>query len=387
MPSDFDEEKFFLLRKEGKTYISKVFTFGSHNTEKMRNVQMVMDGSDHLIVGEVEGSLCLRMTGEIRRTQVTALVSQDDKKVRRVTLQTFKNRADGSYATFEKDSFTFRGDELIRLNQFLTSIGFVDLSNRERFQIEDISQLDGPKAIIDASDSSLLTHIKKLSGSDRERLLDALASELSKDEVNIILGRKKAYAEMLSHIQRGDWAEKEWQDFFEREKWIFGYGLDYRIMRPFDREMVVGGASTDNREKPTTDFLMTFTDYTVLVELKRPDTPIFQDRKGGRAGTWRFSSDFMDAVSQVLEQKAQWLAFSQAVDHYDKAGAQKLEARTRNTKTILVIGSKAQFQGKENERDKTVMRDTFELFRQETRGIEILTFDELLERTKFILDE
>ena len=119
---------------------------------------------------------------------------------------------------------------------------------------------------------------------------------------------------MLSHIERGDWAEKEWQDFFEREKWIFGYGLDYRIMRPFGREMVVGGASTDNREKPTTDFLMTFTDYTVLVELKRPDTPIFQNRKGGRAGTWRFSSDFMDAISQVLEQKAQWLAFSQGVN-------------------------------------------------------------------------
>ena len=95
----------------------------------------------------------------------------------------------------------------------------------------------------------------------------------------------------------------------------------------------------------------------------------------------------MDAISQVLEQKAQWLSFSQTRDHYDKAGLQKLEARTRNAKTILVIGSKAEFQGQQNQRDQTIMRDTFELFRRETRGIEIVTFDELSERAKFILEE
>lgn len=387
MRNDFNEEKFFRLRKEGKTYISKVFTFNSHSTEKMRNVHMVMDGNDQILIGEIDGSLCLRLTGKKRKTQVTALVSQDEKRVKRVSLQTFQNRADGTYATTEKDSFTFRGDELKRLIEFLSSIGFIDFSNHGNFQIEDISQSDGPKAIIDGSDRSLLHHIKKLSGSERERLLDALASELSKDEVNIILGRKKAYAEMLHHIEKSDWAEKEWQDFFEKEKWIFGYGLDYRIMRTFDREMVVGGASTDNREKPTADFLMNFTDYTVLVEIKRPDTPIFQVKKRGRSGTWRFSTDFMDAISQVLEQKAQWLSFSQTGDHYDKNGSRKLEARTRNAKTIVVIGSKSQFEGPENHRDRTVMRDTFELFRRETRGIEILTFDELSERAKFILEE
>ena len=387
MSNEFDEEKFFRLRKEGKTYISKVFTFGSQSTEKIRNVHMVMEGSDQVLMGEIEGSLCLRLTGEKRKTQVTALISQDEKKVKRVALLTFKNRADGSYVTSEKDSFTFRGGELKRLMEFLSSIEFIDLTNQENFQIEDISQSHGPKAIIDASDRLLLHHIRKLSGTEREHLLADLASELSKDEVNILLGRKKAHAEMLAHIEKADWAEKEWQDFFEKEKWIFGYGLDYRIMRTFDREMVVGGASTDNREKPTTDFLMTFTDYTVLVELKRPDTQIFQERKGARAGTWRFSTDFMDAISQVLEQKAQWLAFSQTGDHYDKAGSQKLDARTRNAKTILVIGSKTEFKGQENERDQTIKRDTFELFRRETRGIEILTFDELSERAKFILEE
>ena len=30
-------------------------------------------------------------------------------------------------------------------------------------------------------------------------------------------------------------------------------------------------------------------------------------RRGGRAGTWEFSAELMSAISQVLEQKAEWL--------------------------------------------------------------------------------
>jgi hypothetical protein len=57
-----------------------------------------------------------------------------------------------------------------------------------------------------------------------------------------------------------DWSEVQWQEFFDREQWVFGYGLDYRVMRQFDREMTVGGGGTDNKNKPVTDYLMSFTD-------------------------------------------------------------------------------------------------------------------------------
>jgi antiviral defense system Shedu protein SduA len=136
----------------------------------------------------------------------------------------------------------------------------------------------------------------------------------------LLLGRRQALEEFKAQLGAKQWAETDWQSFFEAQSWVFGCGLDYRIMRPFDREMVVGTAGTDNRNKPTVDFLMTFTDYTVLVEIKKPTTPIFQKRTSGRAGTWRFSSDFMDAVSQVLEQKAEWLSAAQSSNHFDKVG-------------------------------------------------------------------
>jgi hypothetical protein len=89
-------------------------------------------------------------------------------------------------------------------------------------------------------------------------------------------------------------------------------------------------------------------------------------------------------VSQILEQKAEWLAFSQHGEHHNKAGTAKLLARTRNAKSVLVIGSAREFAASGNIRETTVMADTFELFRRECRSIDIVTFDELLERARFI---
>lgn len=377
-----DDADYFKLRKAGKTYISKVFQFDELHTERVRQVRMVLEGSDSVHFGEIDGAMCLRLTGGKRKTQVTALVTQDGQQVRRVSLQTYQSRKNDWIQGYEKEEFTFRDDEFARLVAFLRQIEFVDLSNEENFQIEDISQQAGPKAIIDASDRGIVEQIRLMDAGQRDAVFEALRGSLTSEEVNVLLGRRQGLEKFEEHLAAGDWAETDWQDFFEREHWVFGYGLDYRIMRHFGREMVVGsGGGTDNRDKPIVDFLATFTDYTVLVEIKRPDTKIFKPSKGGRAGTWDFSAEFTSAVSQIIQQKAEWLSFAQSQDHWNKDG-RKLTARTRNAKSVLIIGSRGEFG--DAIRDAQIMRDSFELFRQENRTIDILTFDELLERAEFI---
>ena len=377
-----DDGDYFKLRQAGKTYISKVFKFNEQDTERVRQVRMVLEGSDSLHFGEIEGAMCLRLTGEKRKTQVTAMVTQDNQQIRRVSLQTYQSRKNGWIQGYEKDEFTFRSDEFERLLAFLRQIEFLDLSNEENFQIADISQQAGPKTIIDASDRSIVEQVRRMDEEQRDAVLEALSGTLTSEEINVILGRRQGLEEFEKQLRTGEWAEADWQDFFEREQWIFGYSLDYRIMRQFGREMVVGsGGGTDNRNKPIVDFLGTLTDYTALVEIKRPDTKIFKPLKGGRAGTWEFSAEFIGAVSQIVQQKAEWSSFAQTQDHWNKDG-NKLAARTRNAKSILIVGSLVEFSG--NERDAHIMRDTFELFRQENRTIDILTFDELLERAEFI---
>ncbi|MFC7702047.1 Shedu immune nuclease family protein [Bradyrhizobium sp. GCM10028915] len=379
-----DDYNFFKLRRQAKTYITKVFRFNAWNTECVRQVRMVIEGNDRVHLGEIDGVMCLRLTGAVRKTQVSALVTQDDKKIKRLTLQTFKTRAGDWIEAVEKEEFSFRTDEFNRLLSFLHKIEFIDLSNSENFQIEDISTKAGPKAIIDASDREIVSRIKTMTEAQRNSLLQTLQQSLTPEEINILLGRKQGIQEYEEHIQLLDWSEVQWQDFFDREQWVFGYGLDYRMMRQFDREMTVGAGGSDNRNKPVIDFLMSFTDYTVLVEIKTPSTPIFATGRRGRAGTWEFSRDFMSAVSQIIEQKAEWLSFAQTGEHYNRSGTEHLTARTRNAKTILVIGSRDEFSKTAGLREANIMRDTFELFRRESRSIDIVTFDELLERARFI---
>jgi len=345
---------------------------------------MVIKGNGQIMLGEIDGAMCLRLTGNTRKTQVSALITQDDKKIKRLALQTFKTRAGDWIESIEKDEFTFRADEFTRLLGVLSQIEFIDLSNQENFQIEDISTKAGPKAIIDASERGIIDRIRSMPAGQRSGLLRALQASLTAEEINILLGRRQGLEKYEEHMRLGDWSEAQWQDFFEREQWVFGYGLDYRVMRQFGREMTVGAGGTDNQNKPMIDFLMSFTDYTVLVEIKKPATPIFRTRRGGRAGTWEFSPEFMSAVSQIIEQKAEWLSFAQAGEHFNKAGTEALSARTRNAKSILVIGSREEFSRAGNAREATVMHDTFELFRRESRSIDIVTFDELLERARFI---
>lgn len=382
--NDQSEYEYFKLRKSAKTYISKVFTFNERNPEPLRQVRMVLEGGDRVLLGEIDGSMCLRLSGNVRKTQVTAMVTQDHKQIKRLTLQTFKSRAGNWIEAVEKDEFTFRGDEFSRLLDFLAQIEFIDLSNEHNFQIEYISTEAGPKAIIDASDRAMIERIKNMTDAQRGTLFQALRRSLTDEEINILLGRKEGLEEFEAHLAAADWTEAQWQDFFDREQWVFGYGLDYRVMRQFDREMTVGGGGTDNQNKPVVDFLMSFTDYTVLVEIKRPSTPIFKTTRGGRAGTWEFSSEFMSAISQIIAQKAEWSVFAQTGQHFDKGGKNRLTARTKNARGILVIGSRNEFTDLQDARGANVKRDTFELFRRECRGIDIMTFDELLERARFI---
>jgi hypothetical protein len=82
--SQHSEYEFFKLRKAAKTYISKVFTFNKSSTERLRQVKMVIEGSDRVHLGEIDGVLCLRLTGNSRKTQVSALVTQDDNGIKRL---------------------------------------------------------------------------------------------------------------------------------------------------------------------------------------------------------------------------------------------------------------------------------------------------------------
>ena len=194
-------------------------------------------------------------------------------------------------------------------------------------------------------------------------------------------GEVKAYAEREG--VRTDQPEKAWQHFLGHNEWIFGFGLDYRFLGILQEETVVGSSDLAGRDAPVVDFVLGATHFTVLVEVKQPGTPLFGGSRA-RSGAWRLSTDLMESVSQILQQKADWLvkAATHAAGNYDRDGA-LIRHRTADPKCILVIGSDNAFSGSDMEREAKFR--TFELFRRDSRNIDIFTYSELFERAAFVV--
>src|SRR5260370_4273401 len=71
--------------------------------------------------------------------------------------------------------------------------------------------------------------------------------------------------------------ESWWQDFFERNKWIFGYGLNYKILKSVQIQPHYGGTNVTGKGAQRGDFLEhteAEVRFTVLVEIKKPDSEL-----------------------------------------------------------------------------------------------------------------
>lgn len=207
-----------------------------------------------------------------------------------------------------------------------------------------------------------------------------IKSRLTTDDLNTILGRKEALAEFGKMLQSTTIGEKEWQEFFEKNEWIFGYGLKYKYLKILQREAHISCSDLNGSNDVITDYLMSDTKFTKIVELKRPDTPLFKNLQN-RSDSWKLSSELSDAVSQILSQKANWELDSQRKNYTSDGYA--ISELTVDVECILIIGTKSSIVGTKKEME--IKHKTLELYRRNLRNIEILTYDELYERALFII--
>lgn len=195
--------------------------------------------------------------------------------------------------------------------------------------------------------------------------------------------RQNALKEFEFNIQRNE-DEKYWQNFFNSNSWIFGYGLKYVFLDILQREASYGGRNFTGKGDEVGDFLCKTeanVRFTVLVEIKRPDTSLFSMEKGSpkyyRNGVCQLSPEFTGAVSQLQVNCSAWERDSRTQENYEQLMPDKIY--TENPKGILIVGNTAQF-----DRNNDARR-TFEEFRTHIHGIDLITFDELLERARFIV--
>lgn len=190
--------------------------------------------------------------------------------------------------------------------------------------------------------------------------------------------------------KKGD--EATWHHFLKNHKWIFGLSLDLRFIEDILDEQSIGNPSSDNKGNPMVD-MMGISDYTVLIELKTPETDIFTRKKTtkARANTWSFTDDFIEGFSQCLAQKSDWNKNSEnkRLVHTTDEGKRTIIdqgiIRTIDPQGIFIVGNKDRELPRESRDDDTwIKRDTLERFIKNNRNINIISYDELFRRAYYI---
>ncbi len=176
-----------------------------------------------------------------------------------------------------------------------------------------------------------------------------------------------------------DWDERDWQKFFRRSPWIFGHGLNYLFLVDEQAEPDYGGADLGGAGGERGDELMRTAGefrFAVLVELKRPDTALIAGKEAYRNGAWRVGPEVAGGVSQL---QANCERIRIAAD--EKSNVRWLDERrmtVADPQGILLIGHTRQLQDDDQ-------RASFHRFRRNLWNPTVLTYDELLERARFLV--
>ena len=179
-----------------------------------------------------------------------------------------------------------------------------------------------------------------------------------------------------------------WQQFFEKNQWIFGYGLGYIFLTGLDNkklEQVVQGYDVNTHGKRVDGLMKTRAIISNLcfVEIKTHKTKLL-DETAYRAGCFAPSKELAGAISQVQGTVFEAVKnLSEKISMNDTKGNPTVEeVYNFKPKSYLVIGNLNEFNTEYG--INTEKLRSFELFRKNIYSPEIITFDELYERAKFI---
>lgn len=227
-----------------------------------------------------------------------------------------------------------------------------------------------------------------------------IKSELRSEDLIAIGYRKKQLSIFYQLLNDDDYFEKlkkqknsseaVWQNFFENNSWIFGYGLGYIFMSNLDKkklEQVVKGYDFSSSGKRADGVMKTKGAISNLcfVEIKTHKTALLENSPY-RARCWGESREITGGIAQVrITVDDALISLTRELRMSDDNGNPTgEELYNYKPKSYLVVGHLSQFLS-EHGVNKEKLR-SFEMFRNNQNDVELITFDELYERAKFIVD-
>lgn len=173
------------------------------------------------------------------------------------------------------------------------------------------------------------------------------------------------YERMLGENQ----VEACWQEFFNENPFILNMAFGYPVIKVRNQASVGGRKLSGDGEK-ITDFLVknSLTNNTAIFEIKTPQTSML-NRTPFRDGVYTPAAELSGSINQALDQKYQFQ--KQIAQIKDNTRLYDIESYAVHC--CLVIGRTPEGDDQ---------KKSFELFRRNSKDVEIVAFDELLEKLK-----
>jgi hypothetical protein len=377
-------------KRPDRVYVSKEFEAGtSESPRRARYISRVLESGERDGFAQIKKELVVRVTPSGRQ-QIKAVVYVDDREIETLILQRFSS---GSEKPHEETRFSLRGEEIGKL------MGLVSLAKTARFS--------GPgKVRIDEADLATFAitrdAARALAKADLGLVIEIAEREITPRDV-VALAYRKAQLDIFRRLlddstffaserERAKAARDEdlWQRFFERNTWVFGYGLFYVFTSGWNQrrlEQVVAGYSVAGSGKRADALLKTrgLVSSLCFVEIKTHSTPLLESSPY-RPEAWAISRELAGGIAQVqrtiLSAEAQ---IGKKLEGRDATGHPTGElAFLVRPRSVVVAGNLREFQDAKGISESKFT--SFEMFRRATQTPEIVTYDELYERARFIVD-
>lgn len=388
-PNDYE---FFNNKRSDRTYVSRAFRQSGfiepQDQRDLRIVSKVLDSEERPQFAKLKGEMVLRVTPSGKQ-EVKIVFYQDTREVKSITIQRFQVKSGAPHKT----AFTLFGEEIEKLYNLLGLIKYLDLESSDKVRLDDgvindwlLSEQEKRRYLVEDIDPELLEEVIR----NRVTKTDVVALAYRRQQLAVFerLLNDEDYLKGQISEWKARGIEDVWQMFFEQNSWIFGYGLRYIFTSPLDNrklEQVTTGYSFLEAGKRTDALMKTrgLISSLCFVELKTHRTQLLSGEPY-RSESWRISNELAGAIAQV-QKTVQKTLRTLKVESVSGDGSPTGEVIFNyQPKAIVVIGCLDEFRNDMGVNEQKY--GSFELFRRNTTNPEIITFDELYDRAKFIVE-
>ena len=361
--------KYSRNKSTNRTFVGKALSFKNMegNIVEKRYITKVFDINDFQeYYKDLKTKKICKIIREGQRQEVTAIVEKDSRNFS-LRIQRFTKETGMPHG----QSFSFHSGALIKLIEFIDSLGFIDFSNKNHFKLEDRDIQKQKEFWLD--NRNLIDKIKK----HEPQLLDKIFSELSnKDLINLLSKAKNIKnlfnalpkiridilenlkEELKSRLSDNERTIQQWIDEEPKTRCLI-FGLEFI---DYKREVQFGNSRFDVLTEQSGS-------EHVIIEMKSPNVKVFEEKttdlKYGTKKDFIISKDLAEAIPQTIKYFSEYKNSNN--ETFQKVGADRKEPH----KALIIIGRK---------KIDPIWQQHFTGLNNRISGIEILTYDHLIEK-------